>query len=246
MCYIYRKPCPWTVTKCKSNLFSTNAKIKKQSQSRILLSICSPGSPCILSSTYFQVSFNNKNRLFNFDLRLQCMLVSRTNIRRLYWAICSLQSRAVAHNQFKSSSTLTFSRTQYPKPLSQETILVKLISHIRPPLRGFSWWGYPCQDTVPQFFSYCRTQNTFPTTWRNPFLHTWKKKKSSLLCSSASWSIFGNISCLWAGSQSSFLGCSAQDPFAHPPTADVTVMVSCVSCHGFPNCPRSHVCFFII
>lgn len=28
VCYIYRKPGPWTVTKCKSNLFSMNAKMK--------------------------------------------------------------------------------------------------------------------------------------------------------------------------------------------------------------------------
>lgn len=175
MGFIYRKPVPWTVTKCKSNLFSINAKMKKQSQSRILLSIYSPGSPCIWSGAdYFQVSFNNKNRLFNFDVRLEWMLVSRTNIKGLWGPICSLQSRAVEHNQFKSSSTLTFSRTQYPKPLNQETILANLISHTRPLLQGFSWWGYPCQDTVPKLFSYCRTQNTFPITWRNPFLHTWK------------------------------------------------------------------------
>lgn len=150
-------------------------RLKKQSQSRVLLSIYSPESPCIWCGTdYFQVSFNNKNRLFNYDVKLQCMLVSRTNIRRLYWAICSLQSRPVEHHQFKSSSKLTFSRDQYPKPLNQETILVNLSSHTRPLLRGFSWWGYPRQDTVPQLFSCFRTQNTFPTTWRNPFLHTWK------------------------------------------------------------------------
>lgn len=110
---------------------------KKKSQSRILLSIYSPGSPCIWSGTdYFPVFFGNKNRFFNFDVRLQLMLVSRTNIRGLYGAICSLQSRAVVHNQFKSSSTLTFSGTQYAKPLNKRQ----------------SWWPW---SLTPDLSSKC-------------------------------------------------------------------------------------------
>lgn len=53
------------------------------------------------------------------------------------------------------------------------------------PFEESSWWGYPCQDTGPQLFSYCRTQNTCPTAWRNPFLQTWELKNSYLLSFSA-------------------------------------------------------------
>lgn len=64
------------------------------------------------------------------------MLVSRTNIRGLHWAICSLQSRAVVRNQLKSSSG-----GQFPKPLKPQDNCGEPVwcSHTRPLLKGFLW-----------------------------------------------------------------------------------------------------------
>lgn len=70
------------------------------------------------------------------------MLVCRADIGGWYQAICSLQNRAVVRNQLKSSTSLTLSRAQFPKPLNHERILgilnvVSISFHTRPLLKGF-------------------------------------------------------------------------------------------------------------
>lgn len=93
-----------------------------------------------LTQVIFRYLLTIKVDLINYDVGLQYMLVSRTNIRGLYWAICSLQSKAVVQNQLKSSSSLTFSRAQFPTPLNHEIILVSLNGALtRDPSSKGSW-----------------------------------------------------------------------------------------------------------
>lgn len=169
------------------------------------------------------------------------MLVSRTNIKRLYWAICSLQSRAVVHNQFKCSSTLTFSSTQYPKPLNQGTKF---------------WWTRSLTPDLSSKGSHGEVIHA--RTQCHSFSHTAGHKTPSPQP--------GEISSYAPGNKknSSLLSCSAHLHEAYleilpahgqapvPLSWDVvhgthcdSVLVLCVSCHGFPNCLQSPVYFFI-
>lgn len=133
---------------------------------------------------------------------------------------CTEQSvlcRAVVCNQLKSSSSLTFNRAQFPKPLNHEIILVSLNGALTPDPSSTGsyavfWVRLSMLGHRSQPFSCCKTKHllcdpekSLPTHLEViPFLYL-------KLLSTLQWGIFGNVTCTWAGPHASFLGCSAQD-----------------------------------
>lgn len=178
--------------------------------------------------------------LFNYGMRSQCMPVSRTNIRGLYWAICSLQSKAVVHKQLKSSSSWTFHRAQFPKPWDNFGGPERW-SHTRPLLKGFlcSVFGKVfharTQCHILSHVARLETPFPWPTHLKAPF---------SILGFSACLNerylemlpAHHLTRCLFAG-----MYCTGH-VYLSSNIRWASVMGWCVSYHSFPHCLQSAVC----